>query len=538
MANRAIEYVYKIIDQYTQVMKKMSASTNVFKKDIEKAKQKAEQLGKNLKRIAMIGVAAFGAAVVKLTYDSIKAWDQQVAALKSVEATLRSTNNVAKRSLGDLEKQASSLQQNTFFGDETILQNVTAQMLTFTNITESQFDRAQKSVLDVTAKLYGLNASGESTQAVTIQLAKALNDPIANLGALSRSGIQFSKQQKEMIKGLVNSGQLWKAQNIILTEIEKQYGGTAEALTQTAQGMALQNRNMIGDIKEMIGKGIEPLRMKWLKFVNSFLKKIDATKLTAWIEKTSIKLDKFFTGLETTLRRTWKVFFAVYKVIKPFIPLILILITSIIAARKIYMAWIIVQWLLNSATWAFPGTWIVLAIAALIAIIIILIVYHKQIIAFTVKWYDRLKGLVLIFGGPLAATLIFFIEIIRSIIKHWDVITEKFKSGDILGGLLEIGKAIIDGMLSPIISLLELIGKIPFMKGLTENALKGIDKLKTKLGINIGEDKGIKTPVGQKTTQNVNVKSNISVYTEKGMKVDPFVKRNNLGYQMSNPYGN
>ena len=62
-----------------------------------------------------------------------------------------------------------------------------------------------------------------------LQVAKALNAPSQNLTALSRSGIQFTEQQKELIKSLEEFGKLFEAQQIILTELERQYGGNAKA---------------------------------------------------------------------------------------------------------------------------------------------------------------------------------------------------------------------------------------------------------------------------------------------------------------------
>jgi hypothetical protein len=60
-----------------------------------------------------------------------------------------------------------------------------------------------------------------------IQLGKALNDPVAGVGALSRVGVQFTKQQKEQIKTLVDSGHTLEAQKIILGELSKEFGGAA-----------------------------------------------------------------------------------------------------------------------------------------------------------------------------------------------------------------------------------------------------------------------------------------------------------------------
>ena len=84
-------------------------------------------------------------------------------------------------------------------------------------------------------------------------MGKALNDPIANLSALSRSGIQFSQDQKEVIKSLTESGRLAEAQTIILDELEKQYGGSAEAAAKAGTGGLKQLANSFGDLQEEFG---------------------------------------------------------------------------------------------------------------------------------------------------------------------------------------------------------------------------------------------------------------------------------------------
>ena len=68
-----------------------------------------------------------------------------------------------------------------------------------------------------------------SPKDAALQLAKALEDPAKQVTALARSGTVFTEQQKEQIKTLQASGDLLGAQEIILKEIEAQYGGAARA---------------------------------------------------------------------------------------------------------------------------------------------------------------------------------------------------------------------------------------------------------------------------------------------------------------------
>jgi hypothetical protein len=161
------------------------------------------------------------------------------------------------------------LQTKTLFGDEQILQDATAQLLTFTNISGEQFARTQQAALDLATRLDG------DLKGASIQLGKALNDPVANLSALSRSGIQFSEEQKEVIKSMAETGRLAEAQTLILDELNNQYGGSAEAAAK-ADGGFTQLANSFGDLQEEFGKilvdVLQPV-VEFLKNVVSALQK-------------------------------------------------------------------------------------------------------------------------------------------------------------------------------------------------------------------------------------------------------------------------
>lgn len=193
----------------------------------------------------LIGLAVTGAAT-----SALRAADAQEKAVAKVANGIRSTAGAAGLALRELEEEASRLQGVSLFGDEQILADATAQLLTFTNIAGEQFKRTQAVALDLATKLDG------DLKSASIQLGKALNDPVANLSALSRSGIQFSKDQQSVIKSLAESGRLAEAQSVILGELERQYGGTAKAAAEAGLGPLQQLGNTLGDINEELGQAI------------------------------------------------------------------------------------------------------------------------------------------------------------------------------------------------------------------------------------------------------------------------------------------
>ena len=228
-----------------------------------------KKTGQTLSRNLTLPIIAIGAA-------SLKAFDTQAKAIAQVEAGLKSTGEAAGFTSEQLQKMASDLQEKTIFGDEEILKNATSQLLTFTNISGEQFARTQKAALDLATRLDG------DLKSASIQLGKALNDPIANLSALSRSGIQFSEEQKEVIEQLAVTNRLAEAQTIILDELDKQYGGSAEAAAQAGLGGIQQLKNSLGDLGEefgaIISENIGPFIQKIKSLVESLKNASDEQK--------------------------------------------------------------------------------------------------------------------------------------------------------------------------------------------------------------------------------------------------------------------
>lgn len=201
----------------------------------------------------MVGVAIQGARELwEVGKRAVQAFTNQAQAVAKVNQAIQSTAGAAGLSLSQLRAEASALQKKTLFGDETILNDATAQLLTFTNIANDNFLRTQRVALDLSTVLDG------DLKSASIQLGKALNDPVANLSALSRSGIQFSAAQKEVIKDLAESNRLAEAQGVILDELERQYGGQAEAAAAVGGGWQ-QLGNILGDTMEELGGFITAL---------------------------------------------------------------------------------------------------------------------------------------------------------------------------------------------------------------------------------------------------------------------------------------
>ena len=182
--------------------------------------------------------------------------DVQAKAEAKVQQALKVTNQAVGYNFRQLADYASELQGKTLFGDETILDKSTARLLAFTNITGENFKRTQALALDLATALE------MDLGSASLQLGKALSDPATKLSSLSRAGIAFSKEQTEVIKKLAETGDIAKAQAMILDELERKFGGQAEAAARTGLGTVQQLKNAWGDFLERIGAAIMPFATK------------------------------------------------------------------------------------------------------------------------------------------------------------------------------------------------------------------------------------------------------------------------------------
>ena len=153
---------------------------------------------------------------------------------KSLQVASQRQVNVAKLSNGlknlggtaaDLENLADAADK---FGRATLFDQEDATeafalLTSFQRIGVDSYERVTKAASDLAT------VTGQDLKGAMTQLSKALEDPARRVTDLARSGTVFTEQQKDQIKALQESGQLFEAQNLILKEIEKQYGGAAEA---------------------------------------------------------------------------------------------------------------------------------------------------------------------------------------------------------------------------------------------------------------------------------------------------------------------
>lgn len=203
-------------------------------------------------RGATAGVlGGFGAvaAVRFVAQETAEAARQQ----KVIAQGIKSTGGAANVTAAHIERMTGAMSRQAGIDDEVIGKGASV-ILTFTKIRNEVgkgnqvFDRANQAALDLSVRF------GKDLTSTSLQVGKALNDPVKGITALSRAGIQFTKQQKAQIATMVESGDTLGAQKLILRELETQVGGSAKANALPMDRLKVS----VANLAEAIGTELEP----------------------------------------------------------------------------------------------------------------------------------------------------------------------------------------------------------------------------------------------------------------------------------------
>jgi len=265
---------------------------------------KASISGINSLRSSLMSAAAPVAAVIAgitLLARGIKsltdAYAEQEAADKKLEAVLKATGNQIGYTTGELKEYATELSRLTGI-DDALVQDAESIMLTFTKVGRDVFPQAIEAAADMSA-IFG----GELSQSAT-QLGKALNDPVAGVGALRRVGVSFTEAQKDQIKALVEANDILGAQQIILNELRNEFGGTAREMGSTWTQSVGKYKNAMGDLREAFGErwttAFKPVLAGLTKFIEQAADAAAAANALSAVFAGTAGLDQYQAALEKT----------------------------------------------------------------------------------------------------------------------------------------------------------------------------------------------------------------------------------------------
>jgi hypothetical protein len=227
------------VQKFLDGMDKADNSTKSFSSKVGK-------YSKAMAKSFAIAGAAAGAYAIKIGIDGVKsAIEDEQSQIKLAQA-LKNTTNATDAQIDSTEKYITK-QQLAFGVADTLLRPALANLARATgDVGKAQ--ELTNLALDISA------ATGKDLEGVSLALSKAYN---GNLGALTRLGVPLDAS---IIKT--------KDFNAAQDELQRLFGGSAQANTKTYAGQLAILQERFGELKEGIGVAIIPTLKNLLEVVN------------------------------------------------------------------------------------------------------------------------------------------------------------------------------------------------------------------------------------------------------------------------------
>jgi len=234
-----------------QMVVKIVAESKEFEKGVDDAKKKfddfgasAEKIGGKLSKTVTLPLVALGAAFVKMA-------DDAATAEANLANAIRQTGNSATVNIENLKKLANQMQSLTRFEDDAVISalGLTEQL---TGISEDGLKQVTPAMLDFAQSM------GLDLQSAASAIGKTIG---TDTNALARYGIEVdasaTKQQK-------------LAQ--VVDQLNKKFGGAAEAAGKTGAGALVRLKNEAGNLAEDFGTLLFPAINNIVSGLSGFVK--------------------------------------------------------------------------------------------------------------------------------------------------------------------------------------------------------------------------------------------------------------------------
>jgi hypothetical protein len=238
-----------------------------LEKELKRLTTPMEKLGavsRSLAPAAAIGLTAMAGMAVS----AVRAAEEAQVANDRLDAVAKSMNLFGSQTdkVTDRLKEFAEANERSLAVDADIIKATQTKLFTFKNLAQTAdevggaMDRATLAALDLAAAGFG------EAEQNAVQLGKALQDPVKGITALARSGVTFTEQEKEKIAALVETNRVLEAQDLILSAIETQVGGTAAA---TATGSAKMSLAFLA-MQDALGEALMPVFEALVPLVTDF----------------------------------------------------------------------------------------------------------------------------------------------------------------------------------------------------------------------------------------------------------------------------
>lgn len=233
----------KTLDIIMSLKDNVSPNLGKMNSNLQTTSGKLNAMGKSVTKLGGLLKTAFvGGAITKLAYDSLKAYDVQVQAEKSVQRALENTGKTATQAQEELKAYktfASKQQDITAFGDEATLQVISG-------LISQGFGK--KSIEDIVAMSQDIaRSTGDEQENIT----KALSAYVKTGKGATKLAKAYKLNADLLGKGTTESERLaevWKAFS------ESAHKGASTEYLKTFEGRLTSLKGRVDDLKEPVGE--------------------------------------------------------------------------------------------------------------------------------------------------------------------------------------------------------------------------------------------------------------------------------------------
>lgn len=205
----------------------LGADTATFDKNLKgatrQAKTSSDQISASMRRLVGAIAATFSAAAIgRSMQNAVRAFSDFDRQQRVTEQILRATGNASGVTARQIEEMAQRIGRATLASTQEV-RDAANQLLTFRSVSGETFERTLNLAQDLATVGFG------SITSATQMLARALEDPAQGLNSLRRAGVSFNAEQRRIIDGFIEAGDVANAQREILNAVEKQVGGAGAA---------------------------------------------------------------------------------------------------------------------------------------------------------------------------------------------------------------------------------------------------------------------------------------------------------------------
>jgi phage-related protein len=236
-AKAKVDSFGKEVDQSTKALKKQATAT--------------KQAGNGMKGLVAAAGAYFSIrGIVHVASEWVGLAKEQIKAETRLQKLMSNVPGTTQKGIDAVKSYASELQGLTTVGDEVAITGA-SQLATF-QLQEKNIKSLMPAMNDLAVGTYGVNVSQEQMIQSGNMIGKVLSGQV---GALSRIGITFDKNQEKMLKHGTEAEKV----AALVDVIKQNYGGLAEEMAKTDEGKIIQFKNAWGDMKEMLGMELLPI---------------------------------------------------------------------------------------------------------------------------------------------------------------------------------------------------------------------------------------------------------------------------------------